>query len=152
MKRDSRLSLVLHLLLHLAHSKRPMTSEEMGTFLQTNPVVVRRTLSGLRQAGWIHSLKGHGGGWTLACDLSAITLGDIYQALGEPNMLGMGHRNDEPTCRVEHVVNQTINQSLRAAEAMVLENFSRVTLADLSTEVIRQAPICRQEDVDHSRH
>ncbi len=149
MKRDSRLSLVLHLLLHLAHSKRPMTSEEMGAFLQTNSVVVRRTLSGLRQAGWLHSLKGHGGGWTLACDLSAITLGDIYKALGEPTMLALGHRNDEPACLVEQVVNQAINESLREAEAMVLEKFSRVTLADLSTEVNRRAPRCRQEEVDH---
>ena len=149
MKRDSRLSLVLHLLLHLSHSKRPMTSEEMGAFLQTNSVVVRRTLSGLRQAGWIHSVKGHGGGWTLACDLSSITLGDIYKALGEPTMLALGHRNDEPTCLVEQVVNQAINQSLREAEAMVLEKFSRVTLADLSTEVNRRAPHCHQKDIDH---
>lgn len=145
MKRDSRLSLVLHLLLHLAHSKRPMTSEEMGASLRTNPVVVRRTLSGLRQAGWIHSLKGHGGGWTLACDLGAITLGDVYKALGEPPMLALGHRHDEPTCLVERVVNQAIGQSLREAEAMVLEKFSRVTLADLSTEVTRLAPLCREE-------
>lgn len=148
MKRDSRLSLVLHLLLHLAHSKRPMTSEEMGASLQTNSVVVRRTLSGLRQAGWIHSSKGHGGGWTLACDLSAITLADIYKALGEPAMLGMGHRHDEPACLVEQVVKQAIDQPLRAAEARVLEHFSRVTLADLSTEVMRRAPRARAAAVD----
>ena len=145
MKRDSRLSLVLHLLLHLAHSKRPMTSEEMGASLQTNPVVVRRTLSGLREAGWIRSLKGHGGGWTLACDLGAITLGDVYKALGEPPMLALGLRHDEPTCLVERVVNQAISQSLREAEAMVLEKFSQVTLAELSTEVSRLAPLCREE-------
>ena len=145
MKRDRRLSMVLHLLLHLAHSKRPMTSEEMGASLQTNPVVVRRTLSGLREAGWIRSLKGHGGGWTLACDLGAITLGDVYKALGEPPMLALGLRNDEPTCLVERVVNQALGQSLREAEAMVLEKFSRVTLADLSTEVTRLAPLCREE-------
>ncbi len=149
MKRDSRLSMVLHLLLHLAHKQRPMTSEEMGAALQTNSVVVRRTLSGLREAGWIHSVKGHGGGWTLACDLGDITLGDVYKALGEPAMLGLGHRNDEPTCLVEQVVNQTINQSLREAEALVLEQFSRVTLADLSTEVYRRAPHRHQEAVEH---
>lgn len=149
MNRDSRLSLVLHLLLHLAHHKRPMTSEEMGSFLQTNPVVVRRTLSGLRQAGWIHSVKGHGGGWTLTCDLGAITLGDIHKAIGEPTLLALGHRNDAPTCIVEQVVNQVIHQSLQEAELMVLEKFSRVTLADLATEINRQAPHCRQEDINH---
>ncbi|MDB5100394.1 MAG: transcriptional regulator [Cyanobacteria bacterium RYN_339] len=149
MKRDSRLSLVLHLLLHMAHSKRPMTSEEMGTSLQTNSVVVRRTLAGLREAGWIHSEKGHGGGWSLACDLDAITLRDIHKALGEPPMLAMGLRNDDPACLVEQVVNQVIDQALREAEAMVLEKFSRVTLAELSTELGRRAPHGRQEHLDH---
>ena len=33
MKRDSKLSSVLHVLLHLAHSDRPMTSEQMAGML-----------------------------------------------------------------------------------------------------------------------
>ena len=48
MKRDSKLSSVLHVLLHLAHSERPMTSEQMAAMLGTNPVLVRRVLAGLR--------------------------------------------------------------------------------------------------------
>lgn len=141
--------MVLHLLLHLGQSKRPMTSEEMGISLQTNPVVVRRTLSGLREAGWIRSEKGHGGGWTLACELSAITLGDVHKALGEPTMVALGFRNERPDCLVEQVVNQAINQTLQEAEAMVLEKFNRVTLADLLANVNQRAPHHHQEHVDH---
>jgi DNA-binding IscR family transcriptional regulator len=48
----------------------------------TNPVVLRRTMAGSREQGYVRSEKGHGGGWTLACDLSAMTLRDIYDALG----------------------------------------------------------------------
>jgi len=52
MRRDSKLSSVLHLLLHMAHSDRPLTSDELAGFLHTNPVLVRRTLAGLRGDGW----------------------------------------------------------------------------------------------------
>ena len=51
MKRDSRLSLVLHALLHMAQRDDSMTSEQLAACLNTNPVVVRRTLGLLRQAG-----------------------------------------------------------------------------------------------------
>src|SRR5690606_38858328 len=42
MKRDSRLSSVLHALLHMAAHDAPMTSEVLARCMGTNPVVVRR--------------------------------------------------------------------------------------------------------------
>ncbi|QTG90363.1 Rrf2 family transcriptional regulator, partial [Vibrio furnissii] len=65
MRLDSRLSRVLHILLHLV--KQPMTSEQFATMLGTNAVVIRRTMAGLRDAGYVTSTKGQGGGWTLSC-------------------------------------------------------------------------------------
>lgn len=46
MKRDSRLSSVLHALLHMAEQEEPMTSDALARCLGTNPVVVRRTMRG----------------------------------------------------------------------------------------------------------
>jgi DNA-binding IscR family transcriptional regulator len=62
MRNDSRLSRMLHVLLHMARHDGPITSEAIGMMLGTNPVVVRRTLAGLRDAGYVRSDKGHGGG------------------------------------------------------------------------------------------
>ena len=50
MKRDSRLSGVLHVLLHMSEQGAPMTSEQLARAMQTNPVVIRRILGGLRDA------------------------------------------------------------------------------------------------------
>ena len=72
MKRDSRLSGVLHVLLHMAEHRAPRTSEQLAKAMQTHPVVIRRILGGLRDAGFVHSEKGHGGGWTIARDLAAM--------------------------------------------------------------------------------
>ena len=81
MKRDSRLSGVLHVLLHMAEQPGPATSEVLAAAMSTHPVVIRRIMAGLRDQGYVRSEKGHGGGWTLACDLSRVTLRDVYTAL-----------------------------------------------------------------------
>ena len=43
MKRDSRLSSVLHVLLHMAQHDGPLTSDTLPRALGTNPVLVRPT-------------------------------------------------------------------------------------------------------------
>src|SRR3546814_19693317 len=65
----------------------PLTSASLAKAMQTNPVVVRRILAGLREAGFVRSEKGHGGGWTIARGLSAITMRDVYDAIGRPHLL-----------------------------------------------------------------
>ena len=71
----------------MAEMEGPATSEAMAQAMQTNPVVVRRLMAGLRYAGFVSSAKGHGGGWVLSCPLTDITLRDIYEALGAPTLL-----------------------------------------------------------------
>ena len=101
MRRDSRLSGVLHVLLHMAQKAGPATSGDLAQAMGTNPVVLRRVLAGLRDQGLVRSEKGHGGGWTLACDLAKVTLRDVYGALGSPTLLAIGNRTEAPGCVVE---------------------------------------------------
>ncbi len=135
MKYDSRLSGVLHVLLHLAAQRSPVTSEVLATAMETNPVVIRRIMAGLRDHGYVRSEKGHGGGWTLACDLSAVTLRDVYDALGCPSLLAIGHRTQTPGCLVEQAVNDALSQAFHEAEALLLARLGDVTLAMLSAAV-----------------
>ncbi|WP_041717161.1 RrF2 family transcriptional regulator [Alloalcanivorax dieselolei] len=137
MKRDSRLSGVLHVLLHMAEMDGPVTSEALAGIMQTNPVVVRRTLAGLREQGLVTSVKGHGGGWRLCCDLDAVTLHDIYVALGEPVVFAMGNRSESPGCLVEKAVNAHMNDAFQQAEAVLMARLRDVTLADLSRDFHR---------------
>jgi DNA-binding IscR family transcriptional regulator len=132
MRRDSKLSSILHLLLHMAHSARSLTSEELAGFLDTNPVLVRRTLAGLRERGYVGSGKGHGGGWVITADLRQVTLRDIYEAVGSPAVFAMGNRVEHPECLVEQAVNQSLASAFEEAEALLIERLSNVTLAELS--------------------
>jgi DNA-binding IscR family transcriptional regulator len=135
MKRDSRLSGVLHVLLHMAAHEEPVTSETLAGAMRTNPVVIRRILAGLREHGYVRSEKGHGGGWSLACDLASVSLRDIHAALGSPPLLALGNRTEAPGCAVEQAVNAVLGESLAAAEALLLARFGEVTLASLSARV-----------------
>jgi Rrf2 family protein len=135
MKRDSRLSGVLHVLLHLAEQRGSVTSEMLAKAMDTNPVVVRRIMAGLREQGYVRSEKGHGGGWRLACDLSKVTMRDIYAALGSPALLAMSHRAETPGCLVEQAVNAALNQAFWDAEALLLARLGQVTLAMLSADL-----------------
>jgi DNA-binding IscR family transcriptional regulator len=138
MRRDSKLSSVLHVLLHLAHSDHPMTSEEMARFLDTNPVLVRRVLAGLRERGYISSNRGHGGGWSITCDLGKVTLRDIYEAVGAPTLFAMGNRSEKTSCLVEQAVNAALGNAFDEAEALLLRQLGHVTLADLSNDFNRR--------------
>ena len=135
MRRDSRLSGVLHVLLHMAQHDGPVTSEIMAKAMTTNPVVIRRIMAGLRDQGYVRAEKGHGGGWSIACDLDAVTFRDIYEALGEPSLLAIGNRTEAPGCVVEEAVNAALSKSFDEAEALLLARFGEVTLAQLAADV-----------------
>lgn len=138
MIRDSRLSGVLHVLLHMAERAEPVTSEVLARAMTTNPVVIRRIMAGLRRQGYVTSGKGHGGGWRLSCDLDAVTLRDIYTALGSPALLAIGNRSQSPACLVEQAVNAALGEAFEDAEALLLARFGEVTLAMLSTDFHRR--------------
>ncbi|OJG00263.1 RrF2 family transcriptional regulator [Pararhizobium antarcticum] len=138
MKRNSRLSAVLHALLHMAERGAPMTSDELAVCLQTNPVVVRRTMAGLRDVGLVTSGRGHGGGWALARPLEAVTMRDIYSALGEPMLFQMGNATESPGCLVEQAVNHALDDAFRDAEAMLIARLGEVTLAMLAQDFKRR--------------
>lgn len=134
MKRDSRLSGVLHILLHLAEAEAPVPSEKLALAMQTNAVVVRRVMAGLRDAGLVRSGKGHGGGWSLARDLAQVSLRDVYVALGSPQPFAMGNRSEAPTCLVEQAVNAVLDDTFREAEALLLARMGSVMLAALAED------------------
>jgi len=131
MKQSTKFSDVLHILLHMSMSSGPATSETLAKSAQTNPVVVRRILAGLREEGFVQSEKGHGGGWSLVRDLKEITLYDIYEAIDAPRILAIANRTESPDCLVEQAVNTAMGNAFQEAEAILLARFRDTTLADL---------------------
>ncbi|MBG6503379.1 Rrf2 family transcriptional regulator [Pseudomonas aeruginosa] len=142
MRNDTRLSRMLHVLIHMARHEGPATSEAIAQMLGTNPVVVRRTMALLKNEGYVSSEKGHRGGWRLAKPLADITLLDIHQALGASSIFAIGLSTDHPECLVEQAVNEALGEAFEAAQALLLARRGSVTLEQLASEFERRYRPC----------
>ena len=132
MKRNSRLSLALHTLSHMAASPDQLrTSAEIAAHAGTNPVVVRRVLGHLRKSGLLISEKGHSGGWRLACPAKDITLADVYLALDE-RLVASGDGGDVPECSVEYDLHKRVAGVLADVEAKLVSKLRETSIAEVS--------------------
>ncbi len=134
MRQDSRFSRMLHVLLHMARHEKGFTSEQIAQMLGTQSSVVRRTLAGLREAGFVRSETGPHGGWKIDGDLSSISLRDIHLALGTKRLFAIGIDNENPSCAVEAIVNETVVDALEIAERQLMDRLGEITLAQLARE------------------
>lgn len=132
MNRDTRLSGVLHVLIHLGRVEKPLTSEMLAKTMGTNPAVFRRTMAGIRNAGIVHSEKGHGGGWTLIRPLADLTLLEVYTALGETTLFAIGNRNERPNCKIESAVNVALAETMVEAQTLLTKRFGQITLDQIA--------------------
>ena len=131
MKRNSRLSLALHTLGHMAGDpERMQTSADIAEHAGTNPVVVRRVLGKLREAGLLTSEKGHAGGWRLARGPDAITLADVYLALDE-SLVAAGEQEVASACSVENILQQKVASVLEDVERSLVERLAATTIAEV---------------------
>lgn len=130
---------MLHLLIHMEQHGGRATSAIIARMLGTNPVVVRRTMAGLRDHGLVRSAKGHGGGWTLERPLADVSMLDIYQALGEPALFAIGPAADAPVCAVEQAVDAALGDALRAAEARLRARLAATSVADIARDFARRS-------------
>jgi len=128
MKRNSRLSLALHTVSHMAgEPERVRTSAEIAEHAGTNPVVVRRVLGRLREAGLLTSEKGHAGGWRLAQKPENITLADVYLALDE-RMIATEEDSEPVDCSIEHALQRRVSGVLNEIEQTLVHKLSETSI------------------------
>ncbi|KGU83128.1 HTH domain-containing protein [Pseudomonas mediterranea] len=147
MRTDTRLSRMLHVLIHMDRHQQSATSDTIAQMLSTNPVVVRRTMALLKEKGYVTSEKGHRGGWTLSKPLSEMTLLDIHQALGSTSIFSIGLSTDHPQCLVEQAVNRALTDAFDEAQALLLKRLGSITLAQLAEDFdrrFRETPLITQ--------
>ncbi|MEM8787103.1 MAG: Rrf2 family transcriptional regulator [Pseudomonadota bacterium] len=131
MKRNSRLSLALHTLGHMAADPgRTQTSADIADHAGTNPVVVRRVLGKLRKAGLLTSEKGHAGGWRLARPPDRISLADVYVAL-EESLIATEDDAEAPACSVERALQKKVVVVLEEVERSLIDRLAGTTIADV---------------------
>ncbi len=139
MRQDGRLARMIHVLVHMGLLGGRETSERIAQMLNTNPVVVRRTMASLRQHGIVESEGGRGGGWSLTKPLEEITILDVQRALQGQTLLDAPLSNDHPSCPVERAANASLQLAFQTAEQALEREFARVTLADIGKAAMVRA-------------
>ncbi|MDR3740992.1 MAG: Rrf2 family transcriptional regulator [Terracidiphilus sp.] len=136
---NSRFSTAVHVLTLLASMPAErLPSEFIAASIGTNPVVVRRQLALLREAGLVTSKGARGGGWELTRDPKRITLRQVREALGADGAFRM-HRNEpNPNCIVGQHVRGVLGDVYAEAELAVMKSLGHWTVANL-LERVRKA-------------
>lgn len=146
---NSRFAVAVHTLgfVGFAAGRHPATSEDIAISVNTNPVVIRRVLGLLRDAGLVTSQPGPGGGWRLTRGPDAITLRDAYRAVEPEPLFALPQRPPSASCDVGRNVRQVLNRYFEDAEIAMEESLATVTLADVMADVARSFGACRKGDV-----
>lgn len=138
--RGSQFTVAVHALAYLgwaaeAWSSELVTSEDLAASVNTNPVVVRRLLGLLREAGLVTSQPGPGGGWRLVRAPEAITLRDVYEAVSDDALFAPPHRAPSHVCPIGRTVHRVIGRFCSEAERAMAERLGQFTIADTIDDV-----------------
>ena len=132
MSGSCRFAFAVHILAMLAYRQSTgATSDIIAASVNTNPVVIRRLLTVLRQAGFITTRKGAGAGSRLARQPSEITLRDVYRVV-ESAAFSLFHSHAlNRRCPVARQMEVIFHQVSLSAQAALEEALSQFTLDDV---------------------
>ncbi len=128
----TRFAVSLHILILVARGPTEQsTSARLAWSIGTNPVVVRRLSGLLARAGLITVQRGPGGA-SLARPASGISLRDVWRAIHpEREKVLRVHARTNAACPVGQRLPALLRSRFEAAEAALLGDLARTTLAEL---------------------
>ena len=135
MNTSSRFIVAVHLLVVLAIRKKAK-SDEMAWSVNTNPVVIRRLLSELREAGLVHSQTGPHGGSTLARPPEQITLLDVYDAVESGRLFHPNYNVPPAACPIGHNMEECLVGILDETQEAVRTVLASKTIAQLTHTIL----------------
>lgn len=132
MQISSRFTIAVHMLLcmDIFQQEYKVTSDFMAFSIGVNPVIIRKLLSQLKDAGLAEVKRGPGGA-VPAKPLEEITFLDIYRAvdcIGE-NTLFHFHENPNPDCPVGKNIHRILDKRLLQVQEAMEQELGTITLA-----------------------
>jgi Rrf2 family protein len=128
---NGRFATSLHILTLLAFKADEwLSSEYIAGSININPVLVRKEISNLREAGLVESREGKNGGTTLALPPSKILLSDVYKAVRQEMLLGRTKNSPNPDCVIGRQINHRLDELYTDVEQTLVQKLGKKTLAD----------------------
>lgn len=139
MAANTRMATAIQILCVIAFkAPETTTSEVVSRSLRTNPVVVRRLMKSLGQAGLVAIRPGKDGGVRLGRAPEQITLDEIYRAI-EPQIEVFALRPaDNPNCPVASKMRGLLGPIFEATDQAVETTLRQTTLGSLIAEIVQR--------------
>jgi Rrf2 family protein len=118
--------------------EEPLKSEQVAESVNTNPVVIRRILKELAEAGLVVSQTGSLGGSRLAHDANETTLLDVYQALEYGGVFSLHRAPPSRDCPVGVNIETVLGDVLLEVDTAVEKVLQNITIND----VVRRLKPC----------
>jgi Rrf2 family protein len=132
---NSRLTIAVHALAWLALAHRRgrdwLTSDEVAASVNTNPVILRRSLGDLHRAGLVAVRRGAGAGWRLAREPAQISLLQVYEAVTPEPLFAMHHTEPNLECPVGFGIRPTLGGVYAGVEAALRNSLAGTSIADV---------------------
>ena len=133
---NQRFAVSVHILTILAASQQaPVTSEAIAISVDTNPVVIRRTMSRLRECGLVDSRPGVSGGWRLAKQPQQISLCEVFHAVNSDDVLTL-HDHPNAACQIGGKIKESLGKVFDRAQNALEATLGQCTIADVLQDVM----------------
>lgn len=135
MQISSRFTIATHMLIILAleGKKQKLTSDILAGSVGVNPVIIRKTLSQLKNAGLISVARGTGGA-DIIKNLEDTSLFDIYcavECLGKSGQLFSFHDKPNPECPIGKNIHNVLDNRLEAIQKAMEAELAQTSLAEV---------------------
>ncbi len=134
MQISGRFTIALHIFacVDVFKDAHKVTSDFLAGSIHTNPVIIRKILTQLKNAGLVTVARGTGG-IELTRGLSEITFFDVYKAVGavENGDLFRFHEAPNPACPVGRNIHALLDDKLKAVQKAMEDALRNYTLLDL---------------------
>lgn len=138
MQISSRFTIAIHMLtcMDVFQEDYKVTSDFLASSINVNPVIIRKLLSQLKDAGLIEVKRGPGGA-SITKPLEEITFLDIYHAVDcvEENTLFHFHENPNPKCPVGKNIHNILDDKLLRVQNAMERELSSITIADIKSDL-----------------
>ena len=128
---DTRFSSAIHMLILIAGSEEPLSSEMIASSVGTNPSYIRKVTGLLKKQGILDSRQGMRG-FSLVIPPEELSLYMIYQAIAETDEVHVFdlHQNPNDECIVGRHIRPVLSETFREIEKKAEEELKQTTLAD----------------------
>ncbi|PSL40958.1 DNA-binding IscR family transcriptional regulator [Planomicrobium soli] len=137
---SSRFAVGIHILVLIEVNKGNVSSSEfIASSVNTNPVVIRRIMGMLKNAGLVTVRPGVAGA-ELARDLTGISLFDVYKAVDvvQERELFNVHENPNPACAVGRNIQEAIMPVFSVAQLAMEKALGSVTINDVVKDILEK--------------